>query len=316
MIGSRPGPVLRLIRARMMRRAGIEPPVLARHTIEVGGLVRHYSFVAAPAPDAPLLLVLHGAGSTGLGMAALTGLARRGPAAGFAVCFPDGWGRVWNDRRGAPRLARRERVDDVAFLAALTKRLVAQRVATHDRVSAVGMSNGALLAEHLARHELLSLAGVALVAGSATVNSRQARPMPPAGLQVVVFHGTEDPLVPYDGGPIGPPSSAPNRRLIRTGRRAARGLAAPVEQVATDWAAANRGTTHPSAERLDMPPGDLPATRLTWQGAVPAVTLYRIDGGGHTWPGGAQYLPRRMIGPTARSLDATALILGAFATRD
>jgi len=38
--------------------------------------------------------------------------------------------------------------------------------------------------------------------------------------------------------------------------------------------------------------------------------LYRVDGGGHGWPGGPQFLPAKLTGPVARSLDATGILLG------
>jgi poly(3-hydroxybutyrate) depolymerase len=41
----------------------------------------------------------------------------------------------------------------------------------------------------------------------------------------------------------------------------------------------------------------------------PPVVLYRIEGGGHGWPGGPQYAPARVIGPVPRDLDATAILL-------
>jgi poly(3-hydroxybutyrate) depolymerase len=62
---------------------------------------------------------------------------------------------------------------------------------------------------------------------------------------------------------------------------------------------------------LAMPsPDDPPVTRKTWMkpGCHP-VTLYRIEGGGHGWPGGPQFLPPRMIGPITKHLDATGLLL-------
>jgi poly(3-hydroxybutyrate) depolymerase len=31
--------------------------------------------------------------------------------------------------------------------------------------------------------------------------------------------------------------------------------------------------------------------------------------GGHTWPGGPQYLPACLVGPIARDLDATGILL-------
>ena len=43
-----------------------------------------------------------------------------------------------------------------------------------------------------------------------------------------------------------------------------------------------------------------------------AVVLYTVDGGGHTWPGGAQYLPRAVIGRTSRDIDATLVIWQYF----
>ena len=62
-----------------------------------------------------------------------------------------------------------------------------------------------------------------------------------------------------------------------------------------------------------MPAGDLAVTRLTWRGSAHAVTLHRIEGGGHTWPGGPQYLPARIVGPVARGLDASAATIAVAA---
>ena len=51
-------------------------------------------------------------------------------------------------------------------------------------------------------------------------------------------------------------------------------------------------------------------TRLTWSApGSPPVVLYRIEGGGHGWPGGPQFLPARVIGPIPRHLDATGILL-------
>lgn len=293
----------------MMARAGLVAPELAPQSIDVGGMRRSFVAVPGPGPDVPLLLVLHGAGGTGLGTAALSGLAERGPAAGCAVAFPDGFLHVWNDRRHAPFLARREGIDDVAFLQALVEHLRPGGPGGRT-VYAIGMSNGGFLAEHVARHGLLDLAGVVLVASSATTASRQDRPRPAPlrPLRFLAFHGTADPLVPYGGGPIGPLGRLSGGRPARAGR----GVTAPIERVAADWAGGPGG-----APRRAAVPGaarDCTVERLTWPGpdgpaTVPAATLYRIVGGGHTWPGGVQYLPARIVGPVATGLDATGIML-------
>jgi len=42
------------------------------------------------------------------------------------------------------------------------------------------------------------------------------------------------------------------------------------------------------------------------------VALYVVEGGGHAWPGGEQYLPDWVIGKTVRDIDATEIIWRFF----
>jgi len=44
------------------------------------------------------------------------------------------------------------------------------------------------------------------------------------------------------------------------------------------------------------------------------IELIRIDGGGHTWPSGWQYLPERRIGKVALDFDGNATIWAFFAS--
>jgi polyhydroxybutyrate depolymerase len=39
----------------------------------------------------------------------------------------------------------------------------------------------------------------------------------------------------------------------------------------------------------------------------------RVNGGGHTWPGGPQYLPKDLIGPVSGQIDASGYIAEFFA---
>jgi polyhydroxybutyrate depolymerase len=45
------------------------------------------------------------------------------------------------------------------------------------------------------------------------------------------------------------------------------------------------------------------------------VVLYTIEGGGHTWPGGYQYLPEWIIGKTSMELNANETIWRFFKTK-
>jgi len=288
---------------------------LERGSIEVAGVRRGYWVARAPRlpgqrTGAPLLIVLHGSGMDGRGMARFTGLARRGPAAGVTTVFPDGWEGLWHPFRapdGEPRL------DDARFLAELSAHLEGAGAARSWPVFLAGISNGARFAEHVARHGLLPVTGLFLVAAAANEVSRQRAPVPALRTTVVVMMGTGDRTTPYEGGPLirhGMLGLIRKRRAVRHGELPGEDVVTAAETVARDWAAGNGIRSGPAIGKLPAQPGDPPVTRMSWSapGCHP-VELYRIDGGGHGWPGGPQYLPARIIGPIPRHLDATGILL-------
>jgi polyhydroxybutyrate depolymerase len=112
------------------------------------------------------------------------------------------------------------------------------------------------------------------------------------------IHGTADPILPYGGGPV--------RTNRRDGRD--RGRVLGVDQ----WAhvlTAHNGAGGPAVSRVAPD-----VTVRTWRGPTPQsdVEFWRVEGGGHTWPGGLQYLPARIIGTTSASFDATATMAAFF----
>jgi polyhydroxybutyrate depolymerase len=293
----------------MSKRGQRATRTLHRGRLDVAGVERTYLLAPASQSEAPLLVVLHGLGTSGKDMERFSGLASRGPAGGLATVFPDGWKQMWDGERMVPG---RQHIDDPAFILALVEALVSEGVAKEGPVFLAGLSNGAFFAEYLARHAVLQVAGLALVAGAAFDSSRQRLPRPAQSAAVVSFAGTADRSIPYQGGPIGGTGLLARLSARRAGRR--RGEVGPIavgaETVASDWAAANGILSPPSVTPVSGQPRDLPVTQLRWSAAgSPPVTLYRIEGGGHSWPGGPQYLPARLIGPVARQLDATGILL-------
>jgi polyhydroxybutyrate depolymerase len=268
----------------------------------------------------PLLIALHGSGMDGRAMAWFTGLAKRGPAAGITVVFPDGWKGAWHPVRppaGALEL------DDARFLAELTIAVEGLGAARSWPVFLAGISQGARYAEHVARNGLLPVTGVFLVAGTALEISRRLSPVPQLRASMILIMGTGDPTSPYAGGRLtrrGLSGQILKRRAVRHGEQPGEDAVAGAEAVVADWAAGNGITVtgitatgsiaRPVIEELPAAPGDLLVTRKTWTrpGCHPAV-LYRIDGGGHGWPGGPQLMPARVIGPVIKHLDATGLLL-------
>lgn len=293
-----------------------------RRTIVVGGSERAYWLASPVHPEGPLLVVLHGSGIGGSRMAAWTGLADRGPEAGFTTVFPDAAGeltatgtlphRMWDDT-GA---GRRDGLDDVAFIGSLIDRLVSGWQARPGSIVLAGLSNGAFFAERLARHGLVPAAGIALVAGTARAASRTIRPRPALPAAVLCIAGTHDRIARYEGGrATGLMGNLARRRsrqvLLDGGGREA----ISVDTLAADWTAANGCEPSPSVEAIVDAAGEPAGERLTWSAPTrPPVIVYRVKGAGHGWPGGPQYAPAFLVGRIPRHVDATGIVLG-FARR-
>jgi polyhydroxybutyrate depolymerase len=125
---------------------------------------------------------------------------------------------------------------------------------------------------------------------------------PSAAIAVIVINGTADPLVPYAGGQV--------RAMFSL-----RGEIWSTDRTIAFWAEHNRCAGLPETRALADRDGadgsrviDIPYTRC----AGARVRLLRVEGGGHTWPGGTQYLPAAWIGTTNRDIDASEVIWRFF----
>ncbi len=275
-------------------------------SITVGGLTRTFRLYVPASHDrtrpAPLVIALHGGGGTGAAMERLTvgGLNRLAAREGFVVVYPDGVERHWNDGRGITEYrAHRENIDDVGYISALIDHLAPTQGIDPRRVYAAGISNGGMFSQRLARELAARIAAigviVALMGDKIVLMRAPSRPV-----SVLLMPGTEDPLVPWTGGDVGFPGGRKFGRVLSAG-----------ETVAT-WVALNRCPPSPAVSmEPDRDPQD--GTRVRREAYGPCgegteVILYAVEGGGHTWPGGQQYLPERVIGRTSRDIDANDVL--------
>jgi polyhydroxybutyrate depolymerase len=279
------------------------------HTLEVGGLTRTYLLhvpPTLPAGPAPLVLVFHGGGGNGPGTERLTRFSELADREGVLVAYPEGVGRNWYDGRefASGSRAHRERIDDVEFVAALLDAIARAHAVDPRRIYATGISNGAIFSHYLAAHLSARIAAIApVVGGIADPPDAWLRPERP--VSVLILQGTADPLVPYRAGAI----AFGRGRIIDT------------EDATRRWARLNGTATEPRPTVLPAP-GPAPGKdhcgglRLTYSGGRGGseVVLVRLDGGGHTWPGGGQYLPEGLIGRVCRDFSATTVIWEFFRT--
>lgn len=273
------------------------------HTIEVGGLSRTYLLhvpPALPAGPVPLVLVFHGGGGNGVGTERLTRFSELADREGLLVAYLEGVGRNWYDGRefATGSRAHRERIDDVGFVAAMLDTIARMHAVDPRRIYATGISNGAVFSHYLAAHLSPRIAAIApVVGGIADPPDAWLRPDRP--VSVLILQGTTDPLVPYRGGAI----AFGRGRIIDT------------EEAARRWARLNGTAPEPRSTGLPAPGQDhCGGLRLTYSGGREGseVVLVRLDGGGHTWPGGTQYLPEGLIGRVCRDFSATSIIWEFF----
>jgi polyhydroxybutyrate depolymerase len=272
-------------------------------SLRSGGLTRTYLLHVPPRYEAdsswPLVLALHGGGAQGRSMSGLTGLSRLADRHGFLVVYPDGIGRSWNDGREDPDVpAERMSIDDVGFLTRLVDEVSRRYRVDAGRVYATGISNGGFMAQRLGCEASRRVAAIAPVVATIGVElagrCRPTRPVP-----VLMVNGTDDPLVPFLGG------------QVRVFGRLRPGKVASVGETVSFWARHNGCTAAPVITREpDRDPSDKVTVRreaLTRCRDGSEVILYVMEGGGHVWPGGPQYLPRRVIGRASRDIDSEVI---------
>jgi polyhydroxybutyrate depolymerase len=157
----------------------------------------------------PLLVALHGGGSSGADMAEVTGFNRIAEREGFVAVYPDGiggphgFGRAWNAGPccGIPHWLG---IDDGDFVMQLEDDLRQRLRIDEHRIYLVGYSNGGLLAHDVAlrfgdRLAAVAVYGATMPAYGPVVGPRFDGGVPEAPLSTLVMHSYDDPIVAYQG---------------------------------------------------------------------------------------------------------------------
>ncbi len=273
------------------------------HTLQHGTYQRSYYLHVPPSlpPNQPLSLVLvfHGGGGQGKGMEGISGFSALADKQGFIVAYPDGVGHRW--RTYPEATPEHKAVDDVGFTSALIDQLSQMFQIAPERIYAAGISNGAAFSFRLACELSSRIAAIGTVAGALS-GLEASHCKPDHAVAVIDFHGTADPIIRYDGG------------VVRGAENAEPLLSTP--DTITHWRqidgcpSVDQRVALPHSTSADTTSVEEQASEACKGGT--AVVAYTINDGGHTWPGGPQYLPVVLIGKTNRDIMATDLIWDFF----
>lgn len=277
-------------------------PETIRVEIPAGGRIRHADVVVPagppPADGWPLVLAFHGGQSHPEMMRRFSGLDAFAATGRAVVAYPAGTGSregllTWHGGNCCGE-ARDANSNDVGFARALVTDVSRRLRIDAGRVHATGMSNGAMMAYRVAAEAADLVASIAPVAGPLALESIA----PTRPVAVLHFHGSLDQFTPLDGG-VG------RRSVTRVSHR-------PVLDGLLDWVRADGCPETPRREPIPCPDPGLVIERLSWgPGAAGSeVVFYRIDGGGHVWPGRTP--DSFLLGPAVPALDANEIIWAFF----
>jgi polyhydroxybutyrate depolymerase len=267
----------------------IIPGTTAHESLISGGLTRSYLLYIPTdyrtTRQYPLILNFHRHGSNALKQERMTDFASLANRYGIIVAYPQGV--VGPDHRTGwdTGPARNPQTNDLLFVSNLLNHLQSTLCINPDRIYATGFSNGGGMTNELACKLADRIAAFAPVSG--------AYPQLPGGcdparaVPILEIHGTQDPIVPYNGSPVkGYP---------------------PITQWLQEW-----------TQRDDCKQGPtifMNTRRVTgerWTGCRDDATLvhYAIHGLGHAWPT-THYIVLRN-GQYATSFNATTSIWAFF----
>jgi polyhydroxybutyrate depolymerase len=185
-----------------------------------------------------------------------------------------------------------KRVDDVGFLRTLIGEIRKTHAIDDRRIYATGLSNGGILAHRLGCEMSDVVAAIAPVAGA--LNTESCAPANP--VSVIMFHGTADEHLRYEGGDAKRfPGAAPR-------------LDKPVRFAFETWSridgcSKKAGTEKRGHVQKEICSGGRKGTE---------VVLVTIEGQGHAWPGGTPGIRNGNVDKPTTEISATDTMVEFF----
>jgi polyhydroxybutyrate depolymerase len=247
--------------------------------------------------DWPLVINYHGFTIDASTQMDYTDMNSDADTAHFLIAYPEGLvvedtvsgssGSGWN----VPGSSSAQH-DDIAFTDSLIHHIDAEFSVDLAHVHATGLSNGSEMAFYLACVMPDRIASVAGVSGGLTYTLLKSC-QPKRSISALSFFGTDDFFYPFEGNEHTP----------------------PVPATTSFWASHNNCSVDSMVTDLPDVVGDdsCTVTLIEYQNCEPGieVLLYRINDGGHNWPG-SDPPGFEWIGHTNQDIDANSAIWNFF----
>lgn len=271
-----------------------------KKTITVNNIARSYYIFLPPSYNPqksyPVLFVFHGGLRNAKSVLETTRFRDYQSKYDFILIAPNGLGRfnketflTWNAGHCAG-YAHDTKADEPGFINSIIEQTANAYSIDRKRIYLTGMSNGAMLCYKLADRISDEIAGIAPVSGSMNYKLlKTKKPIP-----VVIFHGTADSRVLYNGG-------IPRNFFEEKTR-----VDEPISYAVNFWVKNNKCDAKP----IILKEKNIIIDKYTNCKSNANVVLYTIIGGGHSWPGGKKDW---LLGDKPyMEINASKIILDAF----
>ena len=258
-------------------------------TIKVGGTSRSFVVHLPRNYDSskplPVVLDFHGMGSNGLQQMLVSGISHMSDQKNFIAIAPNAVDGLWKiSPEGGGSVS-----SEIAFLKAMTNYIDNNYCVDGERVYSMGMSQGSAMTF------ILACAPDAKIAAFGGVGATFYRPVcsKSAPAPIIYFHGTQDAIVPINGG------------------KTPGGQIEPTIDSLEGWARHNAC----GEEATETTNNDV--TTYNWTGCENGADIiyHRITDGGHTWPGADSAIAGFMeasLGKTTQTVSATSAMWEFF----
>ena len=252
-----------------------------------------------------LVMVLHGGGKgDGEDIAKHFGFNKIADREGFVAVYPNGIDNQWNDGRGktSPRRQNIDKYDDVGFLSSLIDTLIKNNKIDPKKIFVTGASNGGMMSFRLGCEITSKLKAIAPVIANIPKNI-VGNCKPDSPLPVLIMNGTEDPLVPFEGGTV-------RFWWIELGE------VISTENSIRFWVEHNKCFEKPVTETLpdvdDEDDSYVKVIKYKNKEHTIDVVLYAVIGGGHNIPGSNTPDVRFLVGNKNNDINAAEEIWKFF----
>ncbi|MGB5820937.1 MAG: PHB depolymerase family esterase [Saonia sp.] len=287
-----------------------EFPERIEGTLEHQGNLREYVLHIPPVYDGteetPLVIVLHGGSGNAESVQGFTQMNPVSDQNGFLVAYPQGFGPTppgysWADGRATS--ATEMSIDDVGFIEKLIVELETEFNINSDSIYVCGFSNGGFMTQKLACELENTFAGIGTL-GSTIGTDVLNQCATSQNIPMIFMLGDADSFVPYEGGTV-----ANNPSPIEG-----------IESLVDYWVGnntcltSNNGVNLPDTDTTDN--STVTFYEYTDCDCNANISFYRINGGGHTWPGVENTSYEEIAGETNEDINASSVLWAFFSQHE